>query len=165
MKQERKVTAQWIGMALAAGLLTVGCVSPRYAEVQTDYAKERTQIEQRLQEVIVAAETKDFARLDSYHLYGPKFTKFTGSTAERLDAAAGREGEHKGLGAANGLKMRADALKIDVFDDVGIATFILDYSFESGGQTIRRKERSTLVFVNDGGAWKIAHEHLSPIKE
>jgi ketosteroid isomerase-like protein len=69
------------------------------------------------------------------------------------------------LGAANGLKMRADALKIDVFDDVGIATFILDYSFESGGQTIRRKERSTLVFVNDGGAWKIAHEHLSPIKE
>src|SRR5260370_27802345 len=116
MKQEGTATAQWIGMALTAGILTAGCVSPRHAEVQTDYAKKKTQIERRLQEVIVAAEAKDFARLDSYHLYGPKFTKFTGSTAERLDAAAGRESEHKGLGAANRLKMRGDALNIYVFD-------------------------------------------------
>jgi len=165
MKQKRTVKAQWIGIALAAGILTAGCVSPRNAEVQTDYSNARTQIEQRLREVIVAAETKDFDSLDSYHLYGPKFTKFTGSSAERLDATAGREGEHKGLGAATGLKMRADSLKIDVFGKVGIATFILDYSFDSAGQTIRRKERSTLVFINDAGSWKIAHEHLSPIKE
>src|SRR5258707_15104114 len=130
MKPERTFTTQWIVGSIAAAILAAGCVSSRKTKAQTDYAKEKTQIEQRLHEVIVAAETKDFARLDSYHLYGPKFSKFTGSTAERLDAAAGREGEHKGLGAANGLKMRADTLKIDVFDNVGIATFILDYSFE-----------------------------------
>jgi hypothetical protein len=166
MKPERTFTAQWIVGSLATAIVAAaGCVSPRKTEAQTDYAKEKTQIGQRLHEGIVAAETKDFGRLDSYHLYGPEFTKFTGSSPERLDAAAGREGEHKGLGAANGLKMRADALKIDIFGNVGIATFILNYSFESGGQTIGRKERSTLVFVNDGGAWKIVHEHLSPIKE
>jgi len=45
--------------------------------------------------------------------------------------------------------MRADDLKIDVFGNVGIATFILDYSFDSGGVVVHRKERSTLVFVKD----------------
>ena len=42
-------------------------------------------------------------------------------------------------------------------------TELLDYSFDSGGQTVRRKDRSTLVFVKESGTWKIAHEHLSPI--
>ncbi len=61
------------------------------------------------------------------------------------------------------MKMRADALEIDVFHNVGIATFILDYSFESAGQVVRRKDRTTLVFVKEAGEWKIVHEHLSPI--
>ena len=154
--------ALWIGFAIGVSLLVAGCI---YPESKGDYSREKDQIEQRLQQVIVAAETKDFDRLDSYHLYGPKFTKFTGTSSERLNAAAGRDGEHKGLGAAKGLNMKADALKIDMFGNVGVATFILDYSFESGGQTIRRRERTTMVFVKDAGEWKIAHEHLSPIKE
>jgi ketosteroid isomerase-like protein len=61
--------------------------------------------------------------------------------------------------------MRAEALKIDVFGNVGIATFILNYSFEANGETVHRKERSTLVFVKKGGAWRIVHEHLSRISE
>ena len=164
MNRNGSLSARLIGSALLAALLATGCAGLRTADLQADYPQERTQIERRLQEVLVAAENKDFSRLDSYHFYGPKFTKFTGSSPERLDAIAGRKGEHDGLGAIQGLKMRADALKIDVFGDVGIATFILDYSFEAGGETIHRKERSTLVFVKDRGAWKIAHEHLSPIK-
>ena len=36
--------------------------------------------------------------------------------------------------------------------------------FDTGGERVQRKERSTLVFVREGGDWKIAHEHLSPIK-
>jgi len=150
--------------ALVVALLAAGCAAPRTANLQADYPEERAQIERRLHEVLVAAENKDFDRLDSYHFYGPKFTKFTGSSSERLDANAGRQGEHDGLGAINGLKMRAEALKIDVFGHVGIATFILDYTFDSSGGTVHRKERSTLVFVKERGAWKIAHEHLSPIK-
>jgi len=67
------------------------------------------------------------------------------------------------LGAIKGLKMRADALKMDVFGNVGITTFILDYSFDSGGEVIHGRERSTLVVVKHSGGWKIAHEHLSPI--
>lgn len=152
-----------IAPALAVAFLVAGCASPPTADPQADCPLERAQIEHRLQEVIAAATAKDFNRLDGYHLYGPKFTKFSGSSPERLDASAGRKGEHDGLGAISGLKMRADALKIDVFGNVGIATFILDYSFDSGGEIKHAKERTTMIFVKEDGSWRIAHEHSSPI--
>ena len=163
MTNQGKSVVQIIGSALLSAWLLAGCTYLHTANPQASEDRERAQIQQRLQEVFAAAESKDFNRLDSYHLYGPKFTKFTGSSPERLDAAAGQKGEHDGLGAAKGLKMRADVLKVDVFANVGIATFILDYRFESGGEVVHRKDRSTLVFVKEAGEWKIAHEHLSPI--
>jgi ketosteroid isomerase-like protein len=163
MNCKGKLGVRMMASALLAGFLATGCTSLRTADPQADYPQERAQIEHRLQEVFVAAENKDFKQLDGYHFYGPKFTKFTTSSPERLDASAGRKGEHEGLGSAKGLKMRADALKIDVFGNVGIATFVLDYSFDSGGEAVHRKERSTLVFVKERGVWKIAHEHLSRI--
>jgi ketosteroid isomerase-like protein len=156
--------SQLSAAALFVVLLTVGCASIPPTDLQADHPEERAQIERCLQEVIAAAEAKDFDRLDGYHLYGPKFTKFSGSSSERLDATAGRKGEHEGLAAITGLKMRVEALKIDVFGNVGIATFTLDFSFDSGGATVQRKERSTLVFVKERGAWKIVHEHLSATK-
>ena len=153
-----------MALALAVAFLSAGCASVPTADKQADDSVERAQIEHRLHEIFAAAATKDFDRLDSYHFYGPKFTKFSGSSPERLDANASRKGEHDGLGSISGLKMQAGALKIDVFGNVGIATFILDYSFDSGGETKHAKERTTMVFVKENGAWRITHEHLSPIK-
>ena len=144
------------------GLMGGGCAS--LPSAGSDDRAERAQIEHRLDEILVAARTKDFKRLDSYHLYGPKFTKFSSSSPKRLDARATRKGEHDGLRSLRGLKMRAAALKIDVFGDVGIATFILEYRFERDGGTTQARERATLVFVKEGGVWKVAHEHLSAIK-
>ena len=149
--------------ALLVALLAAGCSSVRTIDSQANYSQAQAQIERRLQEILLAAETKDFDRLESYHAYGSKFTRFSGSSPDRQDAAATRKLERDGLGALTGLKMRADALKIDVFGTVGIATFILDYSFRAGGATVRRKDRSTLVFAKENGAWRIVHEHLSPI--
>ncbi len=164
MNRKGTLGVRMMGSALLAGLLATGCAS-LMPNPQAAQALAQAEIEQRLQAVFAAAENKDFNQLDSYHLYGPRFTKFSGSSSERLDAASGQKGEHDGLGAAKGLKMRADALKVDVFDHVGIATFILDYSFDSGGQIVHRRDRSTLVFIKEDGAWKIAHEHLSPINQ
>ncbi len=74
-------------------LLTAGCACLRTDNTKAEDADAKAQIEQRLQEVFTAAASKDFERLDSYHLYGPKFTKFSGSSPARLDAATAREGE------------------------------------------------------------------------
>lgn len=127
----------------------------------TGQPQETARIERRLQEIFDAAEKKDMGRLDSYHLYGPKFTKFAPGTQARQDAATAQQRENAGLGAINDLAMKATDLKIDLFGDVAITTFILDYSFKIDASTIERKEFSTIVFVKDHGEWKITHEHLS----
>lgn len=145
--------------ACAFALLVAGCTSVRTA----DPPQARAQIEQRLHEVLTAAESKDFDRLESCHLYGPKFTRYSGTSAQRLDAAATRQLEHDGLVSLRGLKLQVEDLKIDVFGEVGIATGILISTYEVEGKTVGSSNRSTLVFVREHGAWKIAHEHLSPV--
>src|SRR5439155_24967861 len=142
-------------------ILLSGCAAVRRGDLKADYPDEKAQVERRLKEIFDAAKEKDLNRLDSYHLYGSKFTKFAAEQPGRQDAATGRKAEHEGLAAINDLLMRADDLKIDVFADVAIATFILDASFKVGTETIQRKSRSTMVFVKDMGTWKIAHEHFS----
>jgi len=164
MKKRISGWLRLVGLGLLVSLGCVGCAGLRTADSHADHPKDRAVIERRLQEIFAAAESKDFERLDSYHAYGPKFTKYSGTSAERLDAVAGRKGEHDGLAAVMGLQMRALELKIDVFGDVGIATFILDYSFDSGSETVYRKDRSTLVFIKERGEWRIVHEHLTPIQ-
>jgi ketosteroid isomerase-like protein len=134
-----------------------GCAS---APPQATDPSTTEQVQQRLAEIIHAAETKDLPRLDSYHWYGPHFTKFS-STGPRLDAAAAREGEHKSLSALAGLKLRAEDLQIDGFHDIAVATFTMVATIQSGAEAITKRERGTLVFVRHEGSWKIVHEHFS----
>jgi ketosteroid isomerase-like protein len=155
---------QRVASCLLLLFLSTGCTRFRADVLSRDYPAEQAQIQRRLEEIFAAARNRDFDRLDGYHFYGPKFTKFQASSSGRLDAAAGQKGEHEGLGAIQDLQLRAEDLKIDVFGNVGIATFILDCRFDAGGQAHQSRERSTLVFVKDGGSWRIAHEHLSPIR-
>ena len=144
-------------------ILFAGCASVPTTDLNADYPEERAQIQRALSEIFDAAAKKDLDRLDSHHFYGPKFTKFAGEKPGRQDATAARWGEHEGLQSINGLSMRADDLKVDVFGEVGIATFVLDYRFQSGTDTVEKKARATMVFVKEHGAWKIVHEHFSAL--
>ena len=159
----QRTVAAWfrggIGVALAGFL--AGCASVRPTGDAIDERKAASQVRQRLHEIIEAAERKEFARLDGYHLYGGKFTKFSGQSWKRQDARAARHGEHVGLGAVTHLQMSARDLKIDVFGRVAVATFVLEFSFRASSGTNRQKERATLVFVHERGSWRIVHEHLS----
>jgi ketosteroid isomerase-like protein len=146
-------------LAVALILLT-GCAS-ELRPASRAATSERAQVQQRLLDIFNAAETKDFPRLDSYHWYGPHFTKFSGP-GRRQDAAVAREGEHKGLGALTGLKLRADDLQIEVFDDTAVATFTMVAMIPSGAETVTKRERGTLILVKHEGSWKIVHEHFSP---
>jgi ketosteroid isomerase-like protein len=152
------------GLALVLAVVVAGCASAPPPNLDAEYPAEKVQIQDRLREIFDAAAKPDLPRLDSYHFYGPKFTKFPAAPAGRQDAAIARKGEHDGLGAIRALTMQAADLKIDIFGHVGIATFILDSRFTAGTDSIERKERATLVFIKDHGAWKITHEHFSPYK-
>jgi ketosteroid isomerase-like protein len=155
---EKSKSSSKLVVALLAGssILMSGC-----GTLGSKKSSEITQVKARLGEIIDAAVAKDFKRLDSYHLYGPKFSKFSTNPAERLDAEAARAGEHNGLSGANDLTMQIQDLKIDLFDNAAVATFILNYGFTVGNGRVEKDARSTLVLVKEGGEWKIVHEHLS----
>jgi ketosteroid isomerase-like protein len=151
-------------LATLAFVLIAGCATrPQPATTAGSAGREEAQVALRLAEILDAAQTKDLPRLDSYHWYGPHFSKFA-ATGPRLDAAAAREGEHKGLSALTGLKLRTGDLKIDVFHDAAVATFTMTATFQSGADTIMKRDRGTLVFMKHEGSWKIVHEHFSALE-
>jgi ketosteroid isomerase-like protein len=129
-----------------------------------DPVARQTEVKERLALIFNAAETRDLDRLDSYHWYGPHFTKFTSSARNRLDAAAAREGEHKAFSTLVDLKLRADDVQIDLFGDTAVTTLITTASYKSGRDTVIKRERGTIIFVKHDGSWKIVHEHFSAIE-
>ncbi len=164
MKVLPRDTVLIIALGIAGVALIGGCASSPKGGTRGNHQSEVTQIEHRLQEIFDACAKKDMPRLDSYHLYGPAFTKFTTESANRLDSESARKGEHDGLTAISGLAMQADDLKVDMFGDTAVATFILNYSFNTGADMVQKKSRTTMMFVKDHDAWKIVHEHLSAIQ-
>src|ERR1043166_2992928 len=87
-------------------LLFVGCASAPTSQPSADNPRGKAQLRLVLNEINDACEKKDLNRLDSYHLYGPRFTKFDTLSPAKLDSAAARQGEHNGLSAAKDLHMR-----------------------------------------------------------
>ncbi len=144
-------------------ILLSGCATAPPHDSGENSMHEQTEVKHRLAEILNAAETKDLERLDRYHWYGPNFTKFA-SKGPRLDAALAREGEHKGLSALAGLKLRTDDLQVDVFHDAAVVTFTMVATIPSGADAITKRERGTLVFVKHDSSWKIVHEHFSAME-
>src|SRR6185436_19784359 len=118
----------------ASWLLLAGCVSAQ-PSAPASAAQEQARVKERLAQIFRAAEAKDLARLDSFHWYGPHFTKFA-STGPRMAAAAAREGEHKGVTGATELKLDAEDLKIDLFGTTAVATFVATIQFKAGADTV-----------------------------
>jgi len=164
MNNRTTVAIQLSTWALFVTFLAAGCATQTTADLREDSPEERAHLERQLRDILDASAQKDLDRLDSYHLYGPKFTKFAASSPDRLDANAARKGEHDGLASIENLKLQAEFLKIDLFGDVAITTCILDATFTVGDKPIHVKDRTTLIFVKEDGTWKIAHEHISPIQ-
>jgi ketosteroid isomerase-like protein len=117
-------------------------------------------------DVFEAAERGDANRLEALHLYGPKFTKFDDIPAStRQDASTTRENERIALSRLGSFSATVQDLKVDVFGSVAVATFLLRYSFETPDVSGSSSARSTMVFVETAGAWRIVHEHFSRLAE
>jgi ketosteroid isomerase-like protein len=131
--------------------------------VSEPYVAEQERVAATLHAIMEAVQRKDFARLAAFHLDSPKFTKFDDvEPLDRQDIATANQSEAEGLGGVEGFQYELRDLKIDVFGPTAVATFIFDYRFEAGGEALALTARTTMVFVDEGGTWKIAHEHLSP---
>jgi ketosteroid isomerase-like protein len=131
--------------------------------VSDPYVVEQQHVEATLNAIMESVRRKDFARLADFHLDSPKFTKFDDvEPLDRQDINTANRSEEEGLGGVENFEYDLRDLKIDVFGPTAVATFIFGYRFEIHDEAIALRARTTMVFVNDRGRWKIAHEHLSP---
>lgn len=120
-------------------------------------------VQARTEQVLHAVTAKDFDRLASYHLAGPKFSKFDDvEPLDRQDAKTGMRLEVEQFTGMEDFHGRFDDLKIDVFGPVAVTTGIFVWNCQIEGDVVAGRTRSTLVFVDDGEQWLIAHEHHSP---
>lgn len=132
-------------------------------DLTTDtYPDAQAQVKKRLEEIWVVCAKKDFPKLASFHLYGPKFTEFKDG-APRGDAAANRKTEETELGMLADPRVDMKDLAINVYGDTAIATFNGNFSAKMQGKPIAEKMATTMVFVKYKGDWRIVHEHFSPI--
>jgi ketosteroid isomerase-like protein len=59
---------------------------------------------------------------------------------------------------------RARDLTVDLYVDVAVAAFYLDGSVTwPDGRVVEGPRRATAVWIWDGGEWKEAHHHDSPL--
>ena len=134
--------------------------------IKEAYPQEQAKVEQRIRDIWSAVQNKDVDRLEWYHLFGPKFTKFDDfEPLDRQDAETTRRLEGEAFTGVKAFVPNATDLKVDVFGPVAVTTFVVDYDLTTEDDAeLSLRARSTLVFAKDGPEWKIVHEHFSPFK-
>jgi ketosteroid isomerase-like protein len=152
----------WILMALSISTAPAARALAKGDVAKDSNPEAQAQVKKRLDEIWAVADTKDFAKLASFHMYGPKFTEFKDG-APRGDAAANRKEEETELGMLVDPKVDMKDLAVAVYGDTAIATFNGDFSAKMQGKPLALKMATTMVFVKYKGDWKIVHEHFSPI--
>jgi ketosteroid isomerase-like protein len=150
---------------LALGLLLAlpATATPHKGDVALEtYPEAQAQIRKRLDEIWATWASKDVAKIESFHLYGPKFTEFKDGQA-RGDGETNRKSEREFAAVLSDSKVEMKDLAIAVYGDTAIATFNGNFSGKIEGHPVTDKQGATLVFVKYKGDWKIVHEHFSPL--
>ena len=145
-------------------LLMVAFLAANKDVIKDAYPEEQARITHILQDIAAAAQKRDINRVESFHLYTPKFSKFDDDGAGRQDAQAGKQGEREWLTSVKSVTLKFENVKVDVFGPAAVATSTLVYEMDTGKEKLSGRARSTIVFAKDGDTWKIVHEHHSPYK-
>ena len=151
-------------LALAV-LVTVpaAAAAPRKGDAASETNPEaQAQVRKRLDEIWATFVSKDVSKLESFHLYGPRFTAFKDGQA-RTDGEANKKGEREFAAVLTDSRVDMKDLAIAVYGDTAIATFNGDFSGKIDGHPVAEKQAATMVFVKYKGDWKIVHEHFSPL--
>ena len=116
------------------------------------YPSEQLEVERRLEDIMSAARRRAIDELESYHAFGPKFTKFDDfEPLERQDGETTRRLEREAILGVNEFDPRLEDLKVDVFGPVAVTTFVMDYRVVDDGERHSFRARATLVLAREEG--------------
>lgn len=131
--------------------------------IRDTYPEEQKAVKAALDRIWESAGAGDVEGLADGHLDSEKFSKWEDFTDVLLDYETTVAYETSVWSQVTRFEYEIVDLRIDVFGPVAIAAFVIPYELDLGEETIVGEERGTLVFAKDDGAWKIAHEHFSPV--
>ena len=160
-------THGWWAPSLLVSLLLVSCTSERPLQqdlINDPFPEAQAELRQVVESIVKDAMTANVEGLQAAHLESEKFTKFGPRSFNRQDVASTNESEAAFFGSISNFNQEVKELKIDVFGDVGIATYYPHVSFVQEGEEKTASGRQTLVFLKTADGWKIVHEHGTPKK-
>ncbi len=152
-------------LMLALVLLNSCANVRRHQTIHEPYPEAQAELREVVESIGRDAMAANINGLRAAHLDSDKFTKFGPRSFERQDVEQTNESEAAFFGSIQNLKYEARDLKIDVFGDIGIATYYPHVSFVQDGERKTGSGRQTLVFLKTNDGWKLVHEHGTPKKE
>lgn len=130
--------------------------------IEDPFITSQLEIKETINAIIRDAEEADVEGLKSAHLESEKFSKFGPRNFGRQDLKRTNETEEAFFTSVSDYKQEVRDLKIDVFDDVAIATYYPLVSFIQNGERVTSSGRQTFVFLRTDDGWKLIHEHGTP---
>jgi ketosteroid isomerase-like protein len=130
--------------------------------INDQFPEAQAEIREVVESIVRDAETANIEGLQMAHLNSDKFTKFGPRSFNRQDLESTNDSEAAFFGSISNYKQEVKDLKIDVFGEIGIATYYPHVSFEKDGEKKQVSGRQTFVFLKTKDGWKIVHEHGTP---
>ena len=130
---------------------------PTTADISSPDA--RAEIRAAVMSIKADIESSNIEGLQALHLDSERFTKFGPRSFDRQDVASTNASEAAFFSSISDAKYEARDLRIDIFGDVGIATYYPEVSFVRDGNDVEVSGRQTLVFLKTDSGWKLVHEH------
>jgi ketosteroid isomerase-like protein len=155
-------TYVWLTPLLPALLLLVSCTSSTHLQqdpVNDLFPEAQAELREAVMSIAKDIMAADIEGLQSAHLVSDKFTKFGPRSFDRQDVTSTNESEAAFFSSVSNMNYEVKDLKIDVFGDIGIATYYPHVSFMKDGEEKKASGRQTLVFLKTENGWKIVHEH------
>ena len=130
--------------------------------ISEPYLSIQEEITELINSIVKDAEDANIEGLKSAHLESNKFSKFGPRNFSRQDVASTNETEASFFSSITNYKQEVRDLKIDVFDDVAVATYYPYVTYVLNGEEINGSGRQTFVFLKTKDGWKLVHEHGTP---
>ncbi|MCH8169641.1 MAG: nuclear transport factor 2 family protein [Bacteroidetes bacterium] len=155
-----------LALIMIFGILITGCKQneQKIDIVNNEFPEQKAELQKVIDGIFKSFQDKDADKLISYHIYGPKFTEFR-NDAPRFGSKENEEYERGFVGAISAFDYNLGNLKIDVFGDVAIVTFVADFRPTIANKVHQIWANVTLVFVKVNDTWKITHEHFSQFEK
>ena len=87
--------------------------------INEQYTEQQTVVKDLVREIFDAGQKKELDKLDAFHLYGPKFSKFDDwEPLDRQDATSAKKSERDAFEGLDKFTYELNGLRVDVFAEV-----------------------------------------------